>query len=358
MKRILNRIAEAFRRLVYDFYCFLGSYPTSDEIENSKIKSLASRLKAGSYEETLTNILEWENRNIEFWTERHPIPSMLIYHGVISGLVSFIGALSFVFLVFRSIQPLPLLLFFAWFWVVSLVSGVATILATVIVILHSNRKIPWKEVPRGLWNVFWPRISMEWLLENKLGVCRDYAKLTACLLINTYPNEQIYFATAPGHVATGIMIKDNLYMLDQRLPILTMDKWRNYRNARAKHKVEKFTKESLKKRLLKKVNIICLPSTTRIASLDPKHTKELAMRMTKLLKIEEQTRDSADSPLEILWKKGVKQYEDNELVNYSLATYLKMRISSELIRINQITRIEIERHEDDLMFLIRFSQSN
>ena len=38
-----------------------------------------------------------------------------------------------------------------------------------------------------------PSISMNFLLENKLGVCRDYAKLTACLLLNIYPNAEIYF---------------------------------------------------------------------------------------------------------------------------------------------------------------------
>lgn len=363
-------VKQRLSRIYFGLYCFfLGYCPTQTEIKDINIKRLASRLRAGSYEETLTNIVEWQGRNIEFWAERHPIFTLLtyIYFRIVPAFLILAYVAPFIaigILVMLNIHTIVLmwlieiLLWFIqnlWLFIAILASSSITIVGTMILILHLNRKTPWKEVPRGLKNIFAPSISIEFLLKNKLGVCRDYAKLTACLLSNIYPNEQIYFATAPSHVATGVMIKGNLYMLDQRLPILTMDKWRNYRNARAKDKVEKFTKRSLKRRVLKKVDVICLPSNTRTASLGPKDTTEVAMRMTKLLNIEEQASDNVVSLLEIPWKKGAILYEDDEMVNYSLARLLKMEISKQLIRINQITRIEINRHNDDLTFLIRFS---
>ena len=83
-------------------------------------------------------------------------------------------------------------------------------------------------------------------------------------------------------------------------------------------------------------------------------TEKLAMKMEKLLNIRKQTDDKVISQLRIPWKKGAILYEDNEMVDFSLARRLKMKISNELIGINQITRIDIERNKDDLMFLIRF----
>lgn len=340
-----------------------GYWPTLDEIKNSEIKSLASRLKGESYEETLTNIVEWQDRNMEFWAERHPISTLLmyVYFRIFAAFLIFtFGVLPIVILVLLILgintvlvilltQIVVWLFLNPWSYIAILTVITTTILATIILILHSNRKIPWKEVPRALKNILWPSISIQFLLKNNLGICRDYAKLTVCLLSNIYPDEQIYFATAPSHVATGIMIKGNLYMLDQRLPILTMDKWRNYRKARLKDEVEKFTKESLKKHECKKVDIICLPSTTRTASLD---TKELAMAMEKLLNIKERIGGKAISSFEIswTWKKGAILYEDNEMVNYSLARRLKMEVSNELIRMNQIASIQIRRYKDDLIF--------
>jgi predicted transglutaminase-like protease len=342
IKQKLATIAAAFMRISNRWIQRVqGYWPTSDEIENNRVKSLANRLKAGSCKETLTNILEWQERNIVFWNERHPVPTVLFCAGLISILSFIFGLPIIIFLIIRNIQPLSLLSWFVVIWFVMLVSSIATTLTITIWIIHSNRKIPLKQ---GLKNVFVPSIPMNTLLENKLGVCRDYAKLTACLLSNICPNEEIYFAHAPGHIATGIKIENKLYMLDQRLPILTIDKWDNYRHLK---KIERFARNSPKR-----VDTNSFLSTTKTTSLD---TEKLAVTMTNLLKVKERTGDKAVSVLEIPWKKGAILYEDNEMVNYSLARLLKTKISSELIRIDQITRIEINRHKDDLMFLIHFS---
>jgi len=354
-------------RIYYRFSCFLGYCPTSDEMENSKIKSLANRLKAGSYRETLTNILEWQNRNIEFWTERHPMSSLLKYICLIFGVAMVVFSVGFVvsilLLMVLDSQIIVLVWFIqiaVWFfqniwWFVAIFAGsIVTILAAMISVLHFNRKFPWKEIPRGLKNIFTPSISMDFLLENKLGVCRDYAKLTACLLSNIYPNSELYFASAPDHVATGIKIENRLYMLDQRLPILTIDRWIDYRKHRKSDKIERL--DPIKKTLQKADKRTFLQTKNK----SELNTEKLAKRMTELLNIKEQPDDkgiSLQEPIRILWKNGVILYEENEMVDYSLARFLKTRISSELIRTNQITRIEISRQKDNLAFLVRFSQN-
>jgi hypothetical protein len=57
-KSMSAAIDKAFIRINFQLIrLFRGYLPTSDEIENNKVKSLANRLKADSYNETLTNIL-------------------------------------------------------------------------------------------------------------------------------------------------------------------------------------------------------------------------------------------------------------------------------------------------------------
>ena len=44
--------------------------PTSTDIKNEELINLANQLKKDSYKETLSNILEWQERNIQFWWDR------------------------------------------------------------------------------------------------------------------------------------------------------------------------------------------------------------------------------------------------------------------------------------------------
>jgi len=360
IKQSLRNIDKVLTNAIGHF--FKGYWPTSDEIGKDEVKSLANRLKAGSYKETLTNILEWQERNMEFWTERQPILPLLGYICLIfvAAVVIFSAGffISIPLLIWLNIQIIMWFTQTAWWFlmisIVMLASSTLAILATMISILRSNRKFKWKEIPRGLKNVIWPSISMNFLLEKKLGVCRDYAKMAACLLSNIYPDAEIYFASAPYHVATGINIENRLYMLDQRLPILTKDRWNDYRKPRKSNGIERFdpAKETLQK-ADRKVSL-----QTRGKS-EP-DTENLAKKMTELLNIKQQPDSKAiplQEPILILWKNGAILYEENEMTDYSLARYLETKISSELIRKNQITRIEISRHKDDLTFQIHSSQN-
>ena len=338
VSELVTRINNYKSRSHYENSCFQGHCPTTEEIKNDRVKSLANRLKAGSYKETLTNILEWQDRNLSFWHERHPISSVCMYSlggSLIIFVIGFVMNL-FSFIIWR-IQILN------WFipFSVAMLGGSAVTAFTIGWMIRSNRRIP---VWEGLKNVFKPSLSINALLENKLGICRDYAKLTACLLLNIYPEADIYFAYAPSHVATGIKVDNELYMLDQRLPILTIGKWKDYRHQkrRQQRKLEQLGEKCLIEADMKPF----LSKTT--APLD---TRKLATRMTELLNVENEGVNEPTLVLNIPWKKGAVMYEDNELVNYSLARRLKTKTSTELIKGRQIKRIEVDRQDDDITFV-------
>ncbi len=56
----------------------------------------------------------------------------------------------------------------------------------------------------------------------------------------------------------------------------------------------------------------------------------------------------------VKWKKGITQYQDEEMVNYSLSRWLKSKISMEMIEISQINRIQVIPEKEDLIFVIHF----
>ena len=341
-----TRLVKVDRFLNYKIACWSGRCPKPEEIQNPEVGKLASRLKGSSYKETLTNILDWEGRNIVFWTERHPLETLLgqfVVLSMIIGVFVFFGLIIFVALIYHSLNLL--LTITTWYtpiWITIMLTGVVLILAIMIQIIHSNRKIP---ILEGLRNAFSFSININFLLEKKLGVCRDSAKLTASLLLNIYPDAEIYFASAPSHIATGIVVENRLYMLDQRLPILTIDGWKKYRHLEGKlHKLGNTS--------IEEVDPKGFLSKTGNISPDKQTLAKLTQTMLDLLKIKEQTNGTGDLLVTVRLKKGMSLYQDDELVNYSLSRWLQAKISSELIDMNQIAKIEVTSEKEDIIFRI------
>ena len=268
---------------------------------------------------------------------------------MIIGVFVFFGLFALVALSYHSIYLL--LTITTWYipiWITIMLTGTVLILAVMMQIIHSNRKIP---ILEGLRNAFSFSININFLLEKKLGVCRDSAKLTASLLLNIYPDAEIYFASAPSHVATGIVVENRLYMLDQRLPILTIDGWKKYRHLKGKlHK--------LGNKSIEEVNPEVFLSKTSNKSPDTQTLAKLTQTMIDLLKIKEQTNDTSDLIATVRLKKGMILYQDDALVNYSILRWLQTRISMELIDLSQISKLEVVSEKDDIVFLIHFRGFN
>jgi len=328
--KLITMLTEIVPRIRYCFYRLRGECPTPDELENIKVKSLARSLRADTYKETLANVLEWQDKNMQFWIERHPLATLFW----VICVLYLLGATCV-------IELNGLMMCLPWMFI----SSILLMLASITWILRSNRKVPWKKIPKWLKNTFC--ISMDFLIENKLGVCRDYAKLTACLLFNIYPNAEICYARISRHIATGIVIGDRLYMLDQHLPVLTKEKWNAYMGLKKPSYILRF--DPIRK-TLQKVNE---QTYLRDKNESEPDTEKLAKTLTVLLNIKEQPEAKANK-LEILWKKGAIRYEDDEIVNYSLAKFLKMKIFSHLVSINQVKRIRVLRREDDLTFIVYY----
>lgn len=341
----LNEIGARFR---YRLACWQGYCPTEKEQRNPDVKSLATRLKGQNYEETLANILEWQDRNMSFWTERHPLSTIFNYFPI---------GMLFAFMV--GLIPTAILSiylktnFVIWFCALSLtvlLTGTILILTITMLIIRSNRKIP---VLRGLTNAFSSSMPIDALLQNRLGVCRDYAKMTACLLLNIYCSSdmRIYFAHAPNHVATGIALDNRLYMLDQRLPILTIEKWNCHRRLRGKL-------EKVENNRLIAVEPKVFLSKTDLTPINKSSLVSLAQTMMESLNINPKEQEGSNPVVRVRWRKGMILYQDENLVNSSLTRWLQARMSMELIKTSNISRIEAISEKDDILFLIHCSLKN
>ena len=53
--------------------------PTREDIENNEVKKLAKRLKGKSIKDTLTKIVEWQERNLTYWTDRVTMFTLLYF---------------------------------------------------------------------------------------------------------------------------------------------------------------------------------------------------------------------------------------------------------------------------------------
>jgi predicted transglutaminase-like protease len=325
-----NKKPERKSRKNYENACSKGYCPSLAERENSSIKELANRLNATSdKKEVLTNVLEWQDRNIVFWFERYPL-SLAIVSAILSLLVT---------------SPFLLLNVPVVFWCFIVLASVTVTLSSIaIYMIHSYRKLPLRQ----LFNIFPRSISIDSILENRLCACRDYAKLTACLLFNIYPEMEIYFVHAPSHVATGMMVDKKLYILDKWLPVVTFDRWHEKWH---KHRFSKKTVERVKG-----TSLVSVPpplSERNLSKLDTDRLARLENELKRRLSIQSSTIDAEGVSLKIMhWKKGAILYEDDEIVNYSLARRLKILISREMLDVNQVINIKIDQKKDDLIFRV------
>jgi predicted transglutaminase-like protease len=324
-----RKTLEEKRESNYKDACFNGYCPSIAERNNKRIKELANRLKAKSDKETLTNVLDWQNRNVVFWFERYPLSEAI--WGPIFGFI-------LVTVIFFRVNPS------IWFLSSSvLLSVMVTSLSVAIYMVHIHRRLPLKQV----FNIFPLSLPINSMLDNKLGVCGDYAKLTACLLLNIYPEKEIYFVHARSHVATGIVVGNKLYVLDKYLPLATIDKWHDKWNKSwfSPKKVEK-----VKENYMEKGKLGSLLSETRSSELDKDRIeKELERRLS----IGRSMNDTKGDSIKLFqWKKGVILYDDDELVNYSLTQRLRNVITNEMIDVKKITKLSVEKKKNDLIFTV------
>ena len=264
---------------------------------------------------------------MKFWLERYPMP--LILGASLIGLVASF-AVSYALLVYRS-NNLSIASFFVLGFGVVLITSIAV---TLMYICY-GRRLPLSQ----FWNTIRPSVVIDDIIENRLGVCRDYAKLTACLLLKLYPKSDSYFAHTSNHVAVGIVVDGQLYMVDQRLPLLTISQWdKREKSKETIHKLNDGKFEQIKDLTKYRNNQQSLGEL--IKQLNDSGIVISSTTNAKPIKV-------------IKWRKGALLYSMNdEIVNYSLAKLIKYEVTTDLIDIKKI-RIEIQENGKDLEFLIK-----
>ena len=305
-----------------------GYNPEQKEIDNPKVAELAGRLKGRSYSETITNILDWQHMNMSFWFERWPLAAYLL---ILPLCISILGFCICILFHFVWVMVLSLGFLLAGFTALSLL----LVYSTGIFDLESGNKII--VLFRFMMLILKRNMPIGQILDYKKGVCRDYAKLTACLILKQNSNAEVYFVSTKNnfHVAAGQKIEGNVYILDRTLPVMTINGWAA---------LNKLAKIEMRDKTGKLITV--KPGDVGVSKVIPYNNIEgFCTRMNVLLD-SEHPRERSGIKLE-LFKKWVKWYEECDIVDYSIARYVARRIANEVHRGN-LAGITVEREDDGI----------
>jgi len=344
--------------------------PSEEDLKSGEARKLLKVLTGGSYKETLTNIVEWQERNIQYWDERADMFNLLLVLSTIafvfvllpvqqywwilpliilcfyfSGnfLPYFISAL---LLATEVIVAILVFVYVANTSVIIMTIGLSVIFGSILSLLlydilkyrHLKRVVP--EFRFG--DSFKISLPVEKILQYRLAICRDYAKLTATLLMNFFNSkDNIYFISIPNHVATAIEIKNKIYVLDQRLPVMTREKWIEYWNRKLSCKkmpVQEYKlivengRIRVKEFSRKKLRIVSNVPQVDVGTLTDKIASKLGIN---------QMSDKLEPDVKIILKHFALLYDKDETVGFSLLKAIRNKLDSELCNnTRKVTKIE------------------
>lgn len=340
---------------------YIQFLPTKKDLKSQRLKELASRLRSDSKNKTLINILEWQDRNIKAWEERWIFPTILNYLVIISiGIISSFGktnpclllllipllflgniTLNIVFILIVLILFILLIpLFFSLsssilsisstnfliFILFSFILGAFISLLKYLSLKYRNLK---NHIPDfDIRDTFKLSLSIDKILKYKLSICRDYAKLTSALILTIYPKEEIYYVLIPQHVAVGIKLNDRIYVLDQKLPILILDKWKEKWRMKLKKRNLKinFVRVYLED---KNIKIKSLTQAEAVCDLSKPDLNDLINETRRSLNLKNK-KPKIKSTSEIYLKDFMTIFSNDDLVKSSIQEAIKNNIRDEL----------------------------
>lgn len=369
--------------------------PTKDEVDNTEIKLLSKRLQSKDPKETLVNILEWQDRNLKFWDERWLTYGILMFILILSAITLFLyiqginnslaifllagfiiiaiigkNILNFIFnliLLFAFIIAYVLLLSsliqtvslpsktFFFIIAISVISG--AFISLIINLLMKYRNIKTAIPEFKIDDTFKISLPIEKILKYRLSICRDYAKLTSALLLNIYSDKEIFFALIPKHVAVAIKINDKLHVLDQRLPVSTLDKWaERWRNKQKKKKLTvelvRITKnkEGIKTDWIKQKYQFTDENQNQF-KLDLKKISDELIKALGIIANNTNTKNCLE--IDIPLKNCVALFEEDEIATFSLIEALKNKVEDEMAgNIKEVCVLSLVQKDKDLILKI------
>lgn len=224
--------------------------PTEEDIKEAK--KISDDLK----DKTLINIIKSQEDKIPYWNERRILidePNILFLIGVASFIISIIASFFIIMLIVITLPTISktatsMMVFLRTFSITMFVMvlvmiGLIYFAFRITLIAVSVDRLRKNGLTKGFTK--WDYLKYGWhinkyissnklpvkkILEWKLAVCRDYARLTASLLYNLYTDSEIYLVIIPNHSASGIKFNDKILILDPNfsLPInkgLILNDW-------------------------------------------------------------------------------------------------------------------------------------
>lgn len=308
------------------------------DIKNHNLNA-NKKLIGDSEKEILTDILDFQDRNIEFWRDRYNLPLILFILFII---------LVFLFMAALIIQSITLVY-------VDCLGAIVVILMYLIYLFlrysNSLREKPLKEKISKFRNLicntcylFGASLPTDKILEDKLAICKDYAKFTASLLYIIYPDSELRFIAIYSHVAAGIEINNKIYVLDQHLPIKLLDNWQRINKTAAgiyKLKIDKGSKEKLIDVVFDRIEPNPVKSNYSTPKINTEKLTKLTEETAQILGIR-QSSDIDIPDLEIPLRNYARYYEDDEIITYSLIRKIRNQLETEFYgKIDKISKVNI-----------------
>lgn len=360
--------------------------PTKKDLENKELKKIKDRLKSNYINKSLINILEWQDRNIKGWDERGITSGILtslisisiliisLYFGktnplmylllilipiVIMGNVTLNIGLYLIALILSVLFiPLSLAFFLPSFNINSnifLVFLAFSFILGALISLLLNLFLKYRGLKNYIPNfnigdTFKLSLPIDEILRYRLSICRDYAKLTSALLLKIYPEKEVYFILIPKHVAAGIKLNNKLYILDQKLPILALDNWKEKWKKRFKKKDLKvdFVKIYLRDGCVETKSVKYKDIVSK-NNLNIKTLNDQIIRSLKLFNKKPTRKENLEFPL----KNFESFYSQDELVENSLIEAIKNKIEDELVgNIDNLNYVDLVKKDKEIILKI------
>ncbi len=242
--------------------------PSNKDIESAI--NVSSFLKGKNEKESITNVMDYIDRNFEYWYERADGFSVIMYAFLLLYIVTslliapfipfnylvlaFVPAILFIsfppfgtyhiiiyYLVFLSALAIPVMITIMQnvqnlVPILSILCVTYGVLIGVIVgnlvtmyvkYMHYSKKrqgfAKLGTLQDMIRSTFGMGLSVENMLNYRVGICRDYARLTSAILANL--NIDHKFVSLKNHVAVAVKIDGEYFVIDQRSPIVQFDKW-------------------------------------------------------------------------------------------------------------------------------------
>lgn len=339
----------------------IQTFPTINDREC--ISKLNSRVRGENEVEKISNVLEWQDRNIDYWYERADLSTVTAFWFALLAVDVIIGALLFAvailctvihITIFSFIYPTIILLFCIGVVFIGIIAN-NLVYAGVKSSHFIHKKTGKKSFKKALNLVrltFGLRgLPLACILKYKIAMCSDYTKLTVAALFNL--NFEPYVISINRHSATAVEIDEKYYVLDQQLPVKKLDKWLE-RNEIKENRYDAYkVKENINSGNIE-LEYIELESDKISSSKNIIHhcdVEKITADLRSTLKLT-QKNDGKYTIIDQITLEDASFFYD-EVTHFSIVRLIKNKIDAEFCNnANKISNIEITENGNDLIVTI------